>query len=430
MNKVSWIHLSDLHYCEPRTGWDSKDILEKLILDLKNMEKEIGVQPDFLFFTGDMAFGEVNDKEGMNLDDQYEGINIFLKEICKSFKKEIPRENIFLVPGNHDVNRKLVNKALTKWLDDQEDENEITEMIKNSDQLWDDYMRRLTNYRSFLENNGFDHLLCDSSRLLYSVKREVGDICVGIGGFNSVWSCCRPSKEEKANLWLGAKWQLKNILSNLKETDFNIALIHHPPNWFVEREDKSFLTKIQEIFRFCLHGHEHDEWVTQLTNGHTMISSDSCYGGVDEKNGYNIVCLDFDEQIGKIWLREYRSSGTGGWVPNLIPEITDNSGLIELANTNWMNFTKFLSATPTLGDITEQKENFKNGRRIKITLEGSIELYNQEFISKLVQSISSLMEIEPKDIRILDVVPTNNVNVELEIPNSIRANFPIKLIVN
>jgi len=426
MDTVTWLHISDLHYCEPRTGWDSKEIQDKLISDLKYMEKENGIQPNFLFFTGDMAFGEISDKNGMNLNDQYIGVNEFLSQIRCTFKNEIPIENVFLVPGNHDVNRKKVNKALIKWLDDQEDENEITEMIKNADQLWNDYMRRLSNYHMFLKDYGFHHLLTDTNRLVYSEIREIGNLRIGIGGFNSVWSCCRPSKEEKANLWLGAKWQLKNILSNFKETDFNIALIHHPPNWFVEKEDKSFLNRVQETFRFCLHGHEHDEWVIQLTNGHTTISSDACYGG-DDKNGYNIVKLDFSKKLGQIWLREYRHKGSGGWVPNLIPEITDNNGMIELANNNWMYSSKSISKSLS---FIESNKLSQDRKKIKIVLEGNIDSFDDVFINKLIQSISELIKVDPNEIRLLNIAPSTNVNIELEFPNSAFSQLPIKLVIN
>ena len=34
MSTFTWLHLSDLHYCEPNNSWDAEDILSKLVDDL------------------------------------------------------------------------------------------------------------------------------------------------------------------------------------------------------------------------------------------------------------------------------------------------------------------------------------------------------------------------------------------------------------
>ncbi len=93
-NTITWLHLSDLHYCEPETGWDAEEIREKLIDDLKGMEKSHRLSPDLIFFTGDLAFGNVNDKKGWNLADQYDGVFNFLEKLRTAFKKDIPYSNI------------------------------------------------------------------------------------------------------------------------------------------------------------------------------------------------------------------------------------------------------------------------------------------------------------------------------------------------
>jgi len=49
---VTWLHLSDLHICQPKTGWDAARVLEKLRDDLLHMQQAHGLQPDLIFFTG------------------------------------------------------------------------------------------------------------------------------------------------------------------------------------------------------------------------------------------------------------------------------------------------------------------------------------------------------------------------------------------
>ena len=56
---LTWLHLSDLHICSARDGWDSIGVLDRLIEDLKVFSRQYAVEPDLLFFTGDAAFGEI-----------------------------------------------------------------------------------------------------------------------------------------------------------------------------------------------------------------------------------------------------------------------------------------------------------------------------------------------------------------------------------
>ena len=337
-NRITWLHLSDLHYYEEKTGWNAEHILETLIEDLKQLEEKHQLAPDMIFFTGDLAFGQVNDASG-SLKKQYEGANEFLEKIRNSFANPIPRENVFLVPGNHDVNRDAVSRATQKLLADVTSEEEITRMIKDVDQDWKDSFRRLEDYMEFLENYGYNHLLEDKDRLIYAITRDFKGIRIGIGGFNTAWSCL--DDKEKGKLWMGAKWQLNQIRSALKNADISIVLLHHPPNWFVEKEDKSFDIKLQEIFTFSLHGHEHHKWVEQSSgSGNLKISAGACYESSEGNNGYNIVRLNQDTQEGEVWLRTYDDEGMGGWIPKIIRKKTNTRGVWPLKDLAWMQKIK------------------------------------------------------------------------------------------
>ena len=55
---VTWLHFSDMHLCQPKTGWEASRILETLRVDLDKM-RDRGLLPDLIFFTGDAAFGQL-----------------------------------------------------------------------------------------------------------------------------------------------------------------------------------------------------------------------------------------------------------------------------------------------------------------------------------------------------------------------------------
>ena len=113
---ITWLHLSDLHACNPVTGWDAKRVLETLVADLRKLQKEHGLQPDLIFFTGDAAFGHLGQEPGKAIGDQFREAHAFLEAVRKSFATEIPQRNVFLVPGNHDVNRTVITDMDTEWL--------------------------------------------------------------------------------------------------------------------------------------------------------------------------------------------------------------------------------------------------------------------------------------------------------------------------
>lgn len=329
MKTLTWLHLSDLHFCEAKTGWDAHRVLDPLLIDLQEMENKYGLLPQLIFFTGDMAYGTYGAGSGSTLAEQYEGIESFLTNIRRAFSVEVSKQNLFLVPGNHDVDRGEVTEALTEWIERQNDVENITRLIQTGNKQWRQYMERLHTYRQFLQKNGYAHLLGDLERLLYAETRNLSGINVGIAGFNSAWNCSRD--REKGKLWLAGDWQNGTVTKALKNADLKIALIHHPPGWFVEQEDSKVRSQMERDFDFFLHGHEHQGWVNSSTDGHVRIAAAACYERADQENGYNFVRLDLEANTVEIWLRKYDDHG-GGWIPRGISNKTNNDGLWLIKN--------------------------------------------------------------------------------------------------
>jgi predicted MPP superfamily phosphohydrolase len=170
-HSIVWLHLSDLHLCEQQTGWDCHRVLEPLRKDLQEMESEHGLKPDLIFFTGDAAFGNLSTS---SMTDQYGQVAQFLDSVRKAFSVEVPKQNVFLVPGNHDVDRQEVTQQQTEWLrNPARTASEITKLIQTGNREWKAYAARLHAYRGFLETHGYGHLLQDPERLLYAAVREV-----------------------------------------------------------------------------------------------------------------------------------------------------------------------------------------------------------------------------------------------------------------
>ncbi|MBA4030441.1 MAG: hypothetical protein C0478_06060 [Planctomyces sp.] len=329
---VTWLHLSDLHACQPKTGWDARRLRETLLKDLRKLHQEEGLQPDLIFFTGDAAYGHLGNEEGKSITDQFREAEDFLTHVRTVFSKEIPKRQIFWVPGNHDVNKTRISDMETSWITGCSSLEKIENAIHERGRVWRLIMERLLDYHNALKTYGYDHLISDPDRLIYGDLREIHGYRIGIGGFNSAWSSQGIGREEAGRLWMAGRYQLETVRAIFPPNiDFHIGLIHHPANWLVPEEAQSFFHDLKRDYDFVLHGHEHQLFVEQdRTNGHVVLSAGACHEWSNGKNnGYNFVRLNIEEGRGEAWLRQYESTG-GGWCPRIISGRTDQRGIHQL----------------------------------------------------------------------------------------------------
>ncbi len=335
---LTWLHLSDLHAGMP-PGWDSKRVTDTLRADLRKMRDKHGLHPDLIFFTGDSAFGQIGKKRGEFIGDQFREAHDFLTTVREIYEPSIPQRNLFLIPGNHDVNRERISRFESQWLEQTDSLAEIEQVAHQAGTDWRRLIARLDDYATFLEACGYEHLLTGREHLIYADAREVAGVRVGIAGFNSAWSSRGAGREESGRLWMAGRFQLETLLEEMPPHDLAIALVHHPANWLVPEEGSRFGRQLERDFPFVLHGHEHQDFVRpDAGTGHTVVSAGACHEWSEGKNnGYNFVRLDLVKGSGEVWLREYESTG-GGWRPRVISDRTDDRGRWTLSHLQpWMD---------------------------------------------------------------------------------------------
>lgn len=327
---VTWLHLSDLHSRPSQSGWDARRITQRLIEDLKRLSNEENLRPDFIFFSGDAAWGE-EPGPGGSLTEQFQDAHQFLESVRGAFSPAIEQTRVHLVPGNHDINRANINRIVQPQianirLDD------FVKWCRDDSVEWQDFMRRLVDYRTFLRDHGYTHLLADESRLNYAIQHECNGAKVGILGLNSAWSSYG-GDDEKGDMRLIGRFQMETLLPSIENCDIRIALTHHPFSWFRGEDDFSLKREVRAAFHFLLHGHEHSSWVDESKtksyadgrrHTHVTIQGGACYQGSAWPNGYNIVSLDLDSGKGKVFLRDYSAAGGGGWTALLVPDEAPN----------------------------------------------------------------------------------------------------------
>lgn len=321
----SWVHLSDTHLGDDRDALLNDSIRRALLKDLVDIEREFGIAPNFIFFTGDLAYGARPENPASG---QYDKAAEFLHSIRRVFRAEIPTENVFLVPGNHDVDRSVATPEQAVWLDglmkgDSHDAvARVNEMIRSGGPQWRRLMERLSPYSQFLHRHHFHHLLQDEGRLSYVAHRQIDGIDVGIAGLNTAWSCHRDG--EKGKLWLGS-WQIWNAAERLRDVHIAIALSHHPFNWLNEFEETVVAREVAQRFDFHLHGHEHDDWVV-AGESHVSVAAGACLDTPDRDLSYSIVQVFPYERRADVFLRRYDRRG-GGWVQQIVHGKTSINGV-------------------------------------------------------------------------------------------------------
>jgi len=105
-NIITWLHLSDLHF---KSGKEAEQFNRKIVLDSLwiDIRKQIqkGLKPDFIFFTGDVAFHGKKDEYDLAIEQFFEPL---LKHTGLS------KDRLFIVPGNHDIDRDKIAQGLNE----------------------------------------------------------------------------------------------------------------------------------------------------------------------------------------------------------------------------------------------------------------------------------------------------------------------------
>ena len=96
MNKVSILHISDIH---KGAGMSLETLLNSLIRDRERWDDEGIRQPDYIVLSGDVVQGGATEEA---IAEQYNEAEVFLAGLCKEFLDN-HRERMIIVPGNHDV---------------------------------------------------------------------------------------------------------------------------------------------------------------------------------------------------------------------------------------------------------------------------------------------------------------------------------------
>jgi len=271
MKPINILHISDIH-ADESTQAKLHNRVKAFLDDVENLRGEI----DLVIVTGDIALS--------GKKQQFEIAEKVLFEPLLS-RLQISKNRLFIAPGNHDVNRDDISIPEDTGL------KQILSQNPDADEYFKDKkgFKRLKNFYDFTNR----YLSIKDTSLARIV--EINHITVGVGVLNSAWLCA--DDKDKNKLFL-SEFQVSQIVNKLDGASIKIALMHHPPNWFNEQEQKYVMSELKRQFDAIMTGHLHESDTSgEVTPQYNtiLLTAPSLYNNyVDNYLGYNLYTMDLD----------------------------------------------------------------------------------------------------------------------------------------
>ena len=122
MSKITWLHISDIHLSiQPKHVYDEKIVLDELLKDISNCIQKSDLHPEFIVVTGDIS--------NSSKPEEYSLAKNFFDDLLKI--TNIAKDRIFIVPGNHDIDRDVLSPLLLGAGNVFTDQSKVNESLGN-----------------------------------------------------------------------------------------------------------------------------------------------------------------------------------------------------------------------------------------------------------------------------------------------------------
>lgn len=278
---IRFLHLSDIHLRPQRVKrYDQDRVLRGL---LEFLERDRAMFPlDLVFLTGDLAQSGKREEYGL--------VGDLLRKLIEV--TGVPPERLFVIPGNHDVDRD-VGRWLLRTL--SRDDEAIAFFEDPSSRSF--HEKKFDAYRS-----GLGDLLGTARPLGLAAGAAAVEIVhvrgarIGVASFNSAWFA--QGDDDHGKLWLGEP-SVHGAAQRLADegVSFAVALLHHPFDYLHEVERDEVERIFERSFDLVLRGHLHKDKTRPIVSqrgGYVEVAGPAAYQGSQWPNG----CF-----LGEIWAR-------------------------------------------------------------------------------------------------------------------------------
>jgi len=290
--KYAIIHMADIHY-RHNAAEGASSIIKAFLTDLKNRIIDLSDYQIYIAITGDIVYA------GSCLE-SYEA---FIAELDSKLEAMgLPKSARIIVPGNHDIDRILVEDNLTKYKEVLErhskDETQFNDFLSTPNILSD----KFENYELFV--SAFAKYDESFSRLGWgwNINSDIGVYCLNtalcsFGGVGNI------KDEEKLAIYTRGltEW------CNNKTSTTNILLLHHPIDHLNVWSRRELQHIIENNFSLCLSGHNHlpEVFYTKVPSNSLMCTAPPLFCGKENiLLAYSIILIE-DGEPSSILYREY-----------------------------------------------------------------------------------------------------------------------------
>jgi Calcineurin-like phosphoesterase/TIR domain len=310
-----WVHISDIHFGHGDAShrWDQELVMAALRRDLAGEPTPVRV--DAIFVTGDIAFSGAG-----RSPNEYQQARKWLLEAGKAVG--LGAERIFLVPGNHDVNRALDDKSratgrLIKDLRSPPDNPATTldDALKDAGdrKLLADRMGAYLEFaRDFGPWVGSSAVPPPEERLFWVLPFPGHDgLSLRLVGLNTALLC--KDDKDKGCLRLGNEQIQRALAGDPEPGEMIVILTHHPlrKGWLADEGRADAWIRNHAHAHLSGHVHDQEAEVARLGAGGSFVRvtagaahNEQLPAGIPETHGYNFGQVRRGEH-GKVLLRVY-----------------------------------------------------------------------------------------------------------------------------
>jgi predicted phosphodiesterase len=283
MRTITWLQISDFHLRDSQ-AWAQDVVLSAMCTDIsRRREGTHGI--DFVLATGDLAFaGKAN---------EYVRAAAFFDEVLRV--AGIPRQRIFFIPGNHDVDRDRQKMCFAGARHVLQSQNEVDAFLGAPDEVAT-LLQRQEHYYRF--QNGYlpaQERTWTSDRLGYVSTLTVEGLRIAIVGLNTSW-LAEGGLADHGRLLAGER-QIIDALRIADQTapHIMIAMGHHPFHLLNDFDRRPAQRRIEEACHFFHCGHLHDPETRDAVRGgvHCLtVAAGASFDSRHTQNAYSVVALD------------------------------------------------------------------------------------------------------------------------------------------
>jgi len=346
---LTWLHISDIHL-KADGAYDQSVVLKALVESVRGFrERERqNLTPHIIFASGDIAYSGQPAEYGLATQ--------FFDQLLDA--AGLDRSRFHVVPGNHDVDRKL-GAGLARTLHSRSEADDYFAPHAPKPHLTQKLAAFLGWYQSYFA--GIRNMPVNSTCGTLELVRLQGYKLV-IFPINTALFCQDDNDHEK--LFVGRRC-LSDALEEIKSIDANlkVALMHHPLEFLSGIERPNIRAGLIDYLDVVLTGHLHEEGIARVHIGegrNLYCAAGATYQGRDWPNKAHYATFEGDhvrifpicyvDQPREVWTldtsqfphepgyvmrfpvprgADYRSFRLPGW-----------SGLYEVPNPNLKAMTK------------------------------------------------------------------------------------------